>query len=83
MPVPKQRLSSRRGRTRASHHALPKVNTIECSECKQAILPHRACPFCGAYRGRNVNPAAKAPRVKAKASKPAAPTEDAKPTETK
>ena len=54
MPVPKQRLSSRRGRTRASHHGLTKVATVECAQCHQPSLPHRACPFCGSYRGRNV-----------------------------
>ncbi|MFA6475395.1 MAG: 50S ribosomal protein L32 [Patescibacteria group bacterium] len=54
MPVPKQRLASRRGRTRASHHALTKVTTVECSQCHQPTLSHRACSACGAYRGRNV-----------------------------
>ena len=83
MPVPKQRLSNRRGRTRASHHALKRVATVECAECHKAIMPHRACPFCGAYRGRNVNQVAEAaPKAKAKAKKQA-PAEDAKPAETK
>lgn len=54
MPVPKQRLASRRGRTRAAHHGLAKVATVECAQCHQPTLPHRACPSCGAYRGRNV-----------------------------
>ncbi len=81
MPVPKQRLSNRRGRTRASHHALPKVTTVECSQCHQAILPHRACPFCGAYRGRNVRQTAKAAPTKAKAKKETA--EEVAPADTK
>lgn len=54
MPVPKQRLSGRRKRTRASHHGLTKVATVECAQCHQPSLPHRACSFCGSYRGRNV-----------------------------
>ena len=72
MPVPKQRLSSRRGRTRGAHHGLMKVATTECPECHQPALPHRACPSCGAYRGRNVR--AKQVNAPVKAATPA-PTE--------
>lgn len=82
MPVPKQRLASRRGRTRAAHHALSKVATIECPACHQPTLPHRACPACGAYRGRNVRtvraqqPAAEtAVKPEAKPDAPVAPAE--------
>lgn len=25
-----------------------------CLKCKKPILPHRACSFCGFYRGREV-----------------------------
>ncbi len=71
MPVPKQRLSSRRGRTRAAHHALSKVATAACPNCKQPIMPHRACPACGFYRGRNINAKATS-KVATSAKKPAA-----------
>lgn len=54
MPVPRQRLSARRGRTRASHHALVKKTTLLCPNCSKAMLPHRACAACGYYKGRNV-----------------------------
>jgi large subunit ribosomal protein L32 len=30
----------------------PPVST--CSRCKQAKLPHVACPTCGTYNGRQV-----------------------------
>jgi large subunit ribosomal protein L32 len=26
----------------------------ECPECHQPTLPHRACPHCGKYKGREV-----------------------------
>ena len=54
MPVPRQRLSARRGRTRASHHALVKKTTLVCPNCSKAMLPHRACAACGYYKGKNV-----------------------------
>lgn len=71
MPVPRQRLSSRRGRMRASHHALGTITTVTCTQCQKAILPHRACPWCGFYKGRNLRMSpAKTPAV-ATADKPA------------
>lgn len=54
MSVPKKRAASRAKRTRAAHHALSKVTTVNCAQCKKAIKPHTACPFCGNYKGRNV-----------------------------
>lgn len=54
MPVPRQRLSARRGRTRAAHHALAKKVTLTCANCSKPMLPHRACAACGYYKGRNV-----------------------------
>ena len=27
---------------------------VTCPECKEPKLPHKACPSCGAYRGRTV-----------------------------
>ncbi len=54
MSVPKKRSAKRAIKTRAAHHGLDKVATIECSQCKQAIRPHVVCPDCGYYKGRNV-----------------------------
>ncbi|MBZ0169367.1 50S ribosomal protein L32 [Candidatus Methylomirabilis lanthanidiphila] len=54
MPLPKRRHSNTRTRTRRSHDALTAPNLVECPNCHERKLPHRACPACGHYRGREV-----------------------------
>ena len=53
MAVPKKRTSkSRKGMRRAHDHVdLPTV--IYCS-CGEPTLPHRVCPGCGNYKGRQL-----------------------------
>jgi large subunit ribosomal protein L32 len=36
---------------RRSHHRVEVPNVIYC-ECGQPSLPHRICPSCGTYKGR-------------------------------
>jgi len=56
MPNPKRRHSkSRRGRRRA-HDALGPANLTLCRQCREPVLPHRICPKCGYYNGREVIP---------------------------
>jgi large subunit ribosomal protein L32 len=54
MAVPKKRQSSaRRDKRRANHRAeRPRLN--ECPRCHSPRLPHRVCPACGTYAGREV-----------------------------
>jgi large subunit ribosomal protein L32 len=54
MAVPKKRASSqRRDKRRATHKpAKPRLN--ECPRCHSARIPHRVCPVCGTYAGREV-----------------------------
>jgi large subunit ribosomal protein L32 len=54
MAVPKKRQSSaRRDKRRANHMAArPRLN--ECPRCHSPRLPHRVCPNCGTYAGREV-----------------------------
>ncbi|MGH7369707.1 MAG: 50S ribosomal protein L32 [Candidatus Methylomirabilaceae bacterium] len=54
MPLPKRRHSNARTRKRRSHDALSAPALVECSNCHERRLPHRACPACGYYRGREV-----------------------------
>ena len=53
MAVPKGRTSKSRRDKRRTHQKLKNpVNLISCSNCGEKILPHRACPACGHFKGR-------------------------------
>ena len=53
MAVPKRRKSSsRRDMRRAQHDKVTPPNIIPCPNCSAPMLPHRACPSCGFYKGR-------------------------------
>lgn len=54
MAVPKRRTSSTKRDKRRAHDALTPPNVIECQECGEATMLHRACPHCGMYRGRKI-----------------------------
>jgi large subunit ribosomal protein L32 len=54
MPVPPKRLPARRGKTRASHHALKKMQLVPCPKCKKPKLPHFVCKNCGFYKGKDI-----------------------------
>jgi large subunit ribosomal protein L32 len=54
MPNPKRRHSKARTSKRRAHDALTAIGTSECPSCHERKLPHRACPKCGAYKGRDV-----------------------------
>ena len=54
MAVPMRKLSKRRTRMRASHHAIQTRSLRPCPRCEQRGLPHRVCDNCGHYRGREI-----------------------------
>jgi len=54
MALPKQRTSSARRDRRRSHDALKPRKLIQCTNCGEMRLPHRVCPSCGHYKGREV-----------------------------
>ena len=54
MPNPKRRHSQRRTSNRRAHDALKTAGLAECPNCHQQKLPHRICPHCGQYKGREV-----------------------------
>lgn len=54
MGLPSHRRTSGDKRRRLTHIALTENSMGTCPKCQKAILPHRACGFCGTYRGRQV-----------------------------
>ena len=40
---------------RANHDKVAAPNVIPCPNCDDMMLPHRVCPACGHYKGRNVS----------------------------
>jgi large subunit ribosomal protein L32 len=53
-PVPKQKHSRTRRDKSRTHHALKPKNLVQCNNCGEMRLPHRVCPNCGHYKGREV-----------------------------
>lgn len=51
MAVPKKKTSKSKKGMRRSHHRVAKPSVIMC-ECGEPSLPHRVCPSCGKYKGR-------------------------------
>jgi len=54
MAVPKQKTSKARRRSRAANYKAVAPQLSECPQCHSPRLPHRLCPSCGYYRGREV-----------------------------
>lgn len=55
MAVPKYKTSKARTRARKSvNMKLSAPTLVECGTCGNKVLPHRVCPKCGFYRGRQV-----------------------------
>ncbi len=54
MAVPKRRTSRAKRDKRRSHDAIGQPARSVCPQCKEPKLPHRVCPSCGTYRGREV-----------------------------
>ena len=54
MPLPKRRFSrSRRDKRRLQQNLIAPTLT-RCPHCGASLMPHRVCPSCGFYRGREV-----------------------------
>ncbi|NLE86333.1 MAG: 50S ribosomal protein L32 [Myxococcales bacterium] len=55
MAVPKRRkTSSRRDMRRSQHDKVSRPNISPCPNCSAPMIPHRVCPSCGHYDGRQV-----------------------------
>ncbi len=58
MAHPKRKTSKARRDKRRSHLKLADVTLTECPNCSSIHQRHRACGYCGYYRGREVVKAA-------------------------
>lgn len=54
MPNPKRRHSKARSAKRRTHYKAVSPSISTCSNCGEIKLQHRACPNCGAYKGRTM-----------------------------
>lgn len=54
MANPKRRTTKSRRDSRRSQWKLTLPSITECPQCHEPRLPHRACPSCGYYKGREV-----------------------------
>jgi large subunit ribosomal protein L32 len=53
-PLPKRKHSKGKRDRRRSHDALTPPALVACTNCGEKHLPHRVCPSCGHYSGREV-----------------------------
>jgi len=54
LAVPKKKTSKSRRDKRRTHQKLTLPGMVECPRCHEPRLPHRVCPNCGYYKGRQV-----------------------------
>ena len=40
--------------SRRANWKLTPSNPVDCPQCTEPMLPHRVCPSCGFYKGREV-----------------------------
>jgi large subunit ribosomal protein L32 len=55
MAVPKQRQSHSRTNKRRAQHKISSPSLAHCPQCNSPRLPHRVCPECGYYNGKQVS----------------------------
>jgi large subunit ribosomal protein L32 len=54
MPVPKRKTTRASRDTRRATHSISEPATSTCPQCHQPKMPHRVCPECGYYDGKEV-----------------------------
>ena len=54
MAVPKRKTTKSRRDKRRAHDFLSPVATSPCPHCHEPRLPHKVCPSCGYYKGKEV-----------------------------
>lgn len=55
MAVPKRKVSkARRDKRRSSVWKLDAPALSKCTQCGELKMPHRVCPVCGYYKGKEI-----------------------------
>ena len=54
MAQPKRRWSKQRTHTKRSTWKLENKTISTCKHCGEPVMPHRVCPNCGYYDGKEV-----------------------------
>jgi len=54
MAVPKKKMSRSRTRRRKAQWKVSAPTVATCSQCGGKHIPHRVCPECGSYNGREI-----------------------------
>ena len=54
MAVPKGKTSRAKRDKRRAHDAIAAPARSRCPQCGATKAPHRVCPGCGSYKGREV-----------------------------
>lgn len=54
MAVPKRKTGRAKTNSRRSSHTLTAPAKSVCPQCHETKLPHRVCPNCGYYDGREI-----------------------------
>lgn len=54
MAVPKNKTSKARRDKRRANWKLTAPELVECPQCHALKMPHRVCPTCGYYKGKEV-----------------------------
>ena len=53
-PLPKRKYAKARRGERRAHLGITPPALQECPQCHNLKTPHRVCPICGYYAGREV-----------------------------
>ena len=54
MALQQSKVSKMKKRMRLAPRSYQGVATADCPACGAARLPHRVCPKCGVYKGRQI-----------------------------